>query len=82
MTDTMSPAEKIQFVIQQLVELRMGESNKIFCPYCQGKNRKGDVFCCDLLTKCIAAILDADRTISEVQLQEAIAEAMHSGVSN
>lgn len=72
---TMSPAEKIAFVTRQIADVRSGDSNKIFCPYCQGKNRPGTEFCCDLLTKCATAILDHEQVMAEVKLQEAIAEA-------
>lgn len=75
--NVMLPAEKIQFVAQQIADVRSGEANKIFCPYCQGKNRPDEEFCCDLLTRCVKAILDHEQTMAEVRLQEQIAEACH-----
>lgn len=82
MTDVMTGAEKIAFVSQQIADVRSGESNKLFCPYCQGKNRSGETFCCDLMTKCVTAILEHEQVVNEVKLQEAIAEACVHGISN
>lgn len=77
MSEAMSPAEKISFVAEQIAQVRSGESNKIFCPYCQGKNRPGTEFCCELMTKAAKAVLDHEQTVNEIQLQEAIAGACH-----
>lgn len=73
----MNPFEKIQFVSEQIAAVRRGESNKIFCPYCQGKNRPGTEFCCELMTKAATAVLDAEQVSNEIRLQEAIAEACY-----
>ena len=74
----MNPQEKIEFVAQQISELREGNSNKLYCPYCTGKCRPYEEFCCRLMESCVKAVLDADRVINEVRLQEAIAEACGS----
>lgn len=77
MSQVMTPAEKIVFVSEQIAAVRAGEANKIFCPYCQGKNRPGTEFCCALMTKAATAILDAEQSVNEMRLQEAIAEACY-----
>lgn len=78
MSQVMTGAEKISFVAEQIAAVRSGESNKIFCPYCQGKNRPGTEFCCDLMTRAATAVLDHEHTVTEIKLQEAIAEACYS----
>lgn len=77
----MTPAEKIAFVAEQIAAVRSGEANKIFCPYCQGKNRPNTEFCCELMTKAAQVVLDHEQVFTEIKLQEAIAEACYTSVN-
>lgn len=71
----MTGDEKIEFVARQIADLREGETKTLACPYCQGLTRKGKEFCCDMMTKCVQAVLDREHLEAETRLQEAVMEA-------
>lgn len=71
----MTPSEKIEFVAQQVSDIRAGHTESMACPYCQGMSKKRKDFCCALMEKAVAAVLEHEQVFNEVKLQEAIASA-------
>lgn len=55
----MTGEQKIEFIAQQIADVRAGDRSSIFCPYCGTRNRPSDEFlCCALFGEASAAILD------------------------
>ena len=75
MTDTMTPEEKIEFVRQQIKDIRAGHVDSISCPYCHKFAHRGQL-CCRVLTGCVSAILYDEQVSDEIRLQDAIGAAL------
>lgn len=55
----LTPEQKLEFLTQQIEEVRDRKRSSIFCPYCGTLNRPADEFlCCALFGEATAAILD------------------------
>lgn len=55
----LTPEQKIQFLHDQIVQVKQGNASSIFCPYCGTRNRPSDEFmCCKLFAEASAAIVD------------------------
>lgn len=58
-TSLPSGSDKLEIVAVQMAEMEAGTEYRILCPYCMGQTKRGREFCCDLLARAFAAILDA-----------------------
>lgn len=55
----MTPEEKLQFILDQILQARVGDIDWMLCPYCGGENRDTNaVVCCMKFQKATIAILD------------------------
>lgn len=64
---TMAPEKKIEYLRQQIAEIKAGLLSFITCPYCGRENTPADEhLCCTLFAEATAAILD------RMEKQEAI----------
>lgn len=56
---SMSPAEKLQFLEDQVLQIRAGELKWLLCPYCGTENLPtNEHLCCQLFADATSAILD------------------------
>ena len=56
---TMAPEKKIEYLRQQIVEIKAGLLTFVTCPYCGAENTPADTFlCCPLFAEATTAILD------------------------
>ena len=70
----MTPEDKIANIEAQFVLMEHGEINTFSCPYCAGISAQGEAFCCPLMMKAVAAILDRHETEDRMRMAEEIAE--------
>lgn len=64
--------EKLQMVAQQLADLVPGQRPVLDCPYCGGRTRRGEVFCCATMLHAVDAILEANTQIAVAQEMDKI----------
>lgn len=71
--------EKLQFVAEQIAANPPGQRLKLDCPYCFGRTRRGEEFCCETLLKAFEAILDANE---QLRINEFMDRAMDRHLNN
>lgn len=55
----MSPEQKLQFIEDQILQIRAGDLKWMLCPYCGGENERMNEFvCCKTFGDASMAILD------------------------
>lgn len=71
LTDEQISANKIEWVEEQILDLRRGFIDKLRCPYCQSLVEQNTEFCCVLMTRAVGAVLDK---LAEEERMEAAEE--------
>lgn len=64
--------EKLQFVAEQLASTLPGQRAVLDCPYCLGRTRAREVFCCETLLKAVTAILEAKEQIEVTEFMDKV----------
>lgn len=71
----MTGEQKLEFIAQQIAQVKLGNSSSIFCPYCGTKNHRSDVhLCCKLLAEASTAVLDRMEKTETVEFMQRAAD--------
>lgn len=69
-----TPTEKLEMIARQIADLVPGQRPVLDCPYCGGRTRRGETFCCELMLKAVTAVLDANEQIQVAEQMDRILE--------
>lgn len=82
---TMSPEQKLQFLEDQISQVRSGELGWMLCPYCGTENipdktgkDKEKLTCCKTFAAAVIAILDRIDKREAMDFMENVADRTHS----
>lgn len=81
----LNPAQKIELVKLQLVDMQRGKLAGLTCPYCSAFNENKEdqnPLCCELLAKCLDAIWVAEDAEKAVGMARRIYEGARNQVAN
>lgn len=80
---TMTPEEKLQFLEDQILQVRAGELQFMLCPYCGTENSDRDQpCCCKLFVDAVDAILTRMDKQDAVDFMENVADRTHQQAVN
>ncbi len=70
-TADMTPQQKLEFLEDQIQNVKDGMQSAIFCPYCGTKNSRTDAnLCCVLFSEASAAILTRMEQIESMEFMQ------------
>ena len=74
----MTGPEKLDFIRQQIMQVRAGLLSFIVCPYCGEENTPVDEkLCCELFAEASAAVLDRMEKQAAVDFLSAVQDRVH-----